>query len=154
MPTKVGMYRDGDRLIVPIQMELRNEVINQLQSDILEEVRAARLKSVIIDLGGVSILDTYQAKKIFATGKMARLMGATTVFTSLSAGIVISLVDLGFELEEVHTAISIEEGGKLLKSMQSNPPEETDEGIDIEPEPRTNGKREEDSGGSDPNDPD
>ena len=154
MPTKVGMYIDGDCLIVPIQTELRDEVVSQLQSDILEKVREARLKGVLIDLAGVSILDSYQAKKIFATGKMARLMGAITVFTGLSAGIVISLVDLGFEPEEVHTAISLEEGAKLLKSMQSNVPVETDEGRDLEPETQTNDESEEDGGGSEPDHPD
>jgi len=121
------MYINGDCLIVPIQTELRNEVVAQLQSDILENVREKRLKGVIIDLAGVSLLDTYQARKIFDTGKMAKLMGAVTVFTGLSAGIVVSLIDLGFEPGEVHTAISLEDGTELLKKMITSSQEVPDE---------------------------
>ncbi len=124
------MYINRDYLIVPIQTELRNEVVAQLQSDILENVREKRLKGVIIDLAGVSLLDTYQARKIFDTGKMVKLMGAVTVFTSLSAGIAVSLIDLGFEPGEVHTAISLEDGAELLKEMitRSQEEPEVDEG--------------------------
>ncbi|MDM8516460.1 STAS domain-containing protein [Desulfobacterales bacterium HSG16] len=125
--SKVGIYINEGSLIVPIQTDLRNDALEQLQKDILKTVRETRLRGVIIDLSGVSLLDTYQAKKIFAIGKMTGLMGTVTVFTGLSAGIVVSLTDLDFDSSEVLTSINLEEGSKLLKSMKGTTAR-TDEG--------------------------
>ena len=69
MSNKVEMYIDRNHLIVPIQTELRTIVIERLQTDILEKIREARLRGVIIDLAGVSLLDTYQARRVFDIGK-------------------------------------------------------------------------------------
>jgi len=109
--------------MVPIQTELRNEVVERLQRDILGKIREFRLRGVVIDLSGVSMLDTHQAKNLFDTGKMARLMGAETAFTGLSAGIVISLIDLGFDPGDVLTAIGLEEGRELVRPSKSKSPE-------------------------------
>ncbi len=117
MSTKVAMYINQDCLIVPIQTELRNKVLERMQKDILEKVREAQLRGVIIDLSAVSLLDTYQARKIIETAKMTEILGTVTVFTGFSAGIAISLIELGFEADGIHTAISMEKGEKLLASM-------------------------------------
>ena len=163
--TKVGMYIQQDCLIVPIQTELRNKMVERLQMDILEKIRKARLRDVIIDLSGVSLLDTYQTQKIFDTGKMAKLLGAATVFTGLSAGIVISLIDLDFEPGEVLTAISLEEGVELLRSIKGSASGETDadddadDDMDAENDPdkesdlQSNDEREEDGEGKASDDP-
>ena len=150
MSTQVGMYIDRDHLIVPIQTELRDNVIERLQMDILENVREARLRGVIIDFSGVSLLDTFQAQRLFDIGKMANLLGATSVFTGLSAGIVVSLIELGFEPGEVLTATGIEEGTELLNTFkhrpqleaygEAGPDDEND--VDKEPNLHTNDEKE------------
>lgn len=127
MERQIGMYVDGDCLIVPIQTELRSKVIDRLQRDILEKVRTSRLRGVVVDLASVSLLDTFQAQKIFDIEKMVRLLGATTVFTGLSAGIVISLLDLGFEPGEIHTSSTLGEGAKLLQTLKASRVVETNE---------------------------
>jgi len=101
-------------LVVPIQVELRDELIQATQADILEQVRRLGLKGVVIDASGVSIIDRFIGDRLAETARMASLLGATTVLTGLKPGVVTSLIDLGFEGKGLLTAISLEEGLRVL----------------------------------------
>jgi rsbT antagonist protein RsbS len=94
--SKVGMYVTRDCLVVPIQVELHDELVTQIQEDILRRVKGERLKGVVIDLSGVAILDSVLARGVFDTAQMTSLLGVRTVITGLSAGVVASLIDLDF----------------------------------------------------------
>ena len=110
----VSMHITRGCLVVPIQVELRDEVIQATQADILERVRKSGLKGVVIDVSGVSIVDRFIADGLAETARMASLLGATTVLTGLKPGVVSSLIDLGFEGQGLLTAITLEEGLRVL----------------------------------------
>ncbi len=111
---RVGMHIARGCLVVPIQIELHDEVIQATQAGILQQVRKSGLKGVVIDVSAVSIIDHFIADQLAETARMAALLGATTVLTGLQPGVVTSLVDLGFEGKGFLTAISLEEGLRVL----------------------------------------
>ena len=115
--TKVSMYINQGCLVVPIQADLYNESVLQIQADILKTVYDSRIKGVIIDVSAVAIIDSVIAQKIFDSAKMTSLLGAKTIVTGLQPGVVASLIDLDFEPGDVTTAISLEEGFKLLEPI-------------------------------------
>ena len=57
--SRVSMHVTRGCLVVPIQVELRDELIQATQADILEQVRRLGLKGVVIDASGVSIIDRF-----------------------------------------------------------------------------------------------
>ncbi len=111
------MYITRGCLVVPIQVELYDEVVLQIQAAILERVKETGVKGVIIDVSGVDIMDSFIAKTISDTARMASMLGATTVLTGLKPGVAASLIDLDFELTDIQTAISIEEGFGILEPV-------------------------------------
>lgn len=110
MVSRVGVYVDGENLVVPIQQELDEEVVKQLQSDVLERISLKHLTGLVIDLSGTSVLDTFLARKLFDTCRMARLIGARPIISGMSAGMAISLIDLDFNPGDVETAVTLEDG--------------------------------------------
>ena len=109
-------------LVVPIQVELHDQVIQAAQADILEQVRRSGLRGVVIDVSGVSMIDRFMADRLAETARMASLLGATTVLTGLKPGVVTSLIDLGFEVKNFLTAISLEEGLRTPRNERRSAP--------------------------------
>ena len=109
MPSNRTMYNDSGRLVVAIQQELDEDGLRQLRADVLHSVSQAGLSGIVIDLSGVSVLDSHMARELFDTGKMATLMGARAAISGINAGMAMALVDLGFVQGELETFSSVEE---------------------------------------------
>ena len=101
-------------LVVPVQVELYDNVVLQLRKDILEKVRETGAKGVIIDLSAVDVMDSFIAQTLSDTARMAALLGAKTVLSGLQAGVVAGLIDLDVEFQNVQTARTLEEGFRLI----------------------------------------
>lgn len=124
--SSVGMYVTRGCLVVPIQVELHDDLVLNIQADVLKRVGGKGIRGVVIDLSGVAVLDSFLARKLFDTAKMTALMGAETVVTGIRPGAASLLVDLGFEPGDVPTAVNLEEGIRLLEPAVS-PGEELDD---------------------------
>jgi len=114
---KVAMYVTRGCLVVPIQEELHDESMLQVQEDILKIIDKNRIKGVIIDVSGVEVIDSLIAQKIFDSARMTSLLGAKAIVTGLNAGVVASLIDLDFEPGDVTTAISLDDGFRILEPI-------------------------------------
>ncbi|MEJ2568465.1 MAG: STAS domain-containing protein [candidate division WOR-3 bacterium] len=105
-------------LVVPIQGELDENRMMQIQNRILKGVEETEVRGVVIDLSGVGIIEPYLARIIDNTAKMVYLLGAKTILTGIRPGVAISLVDSKFDFKEIYgTAGTFEEGVKKLQSV-------------------------------------
>jgi rsbT antagonist protein RsbS len=126
--TRVTMHITHGCLVVPIQVELSDEAMLEIQTEILEKVSQTEVKGVIIDLAGVDILDSFLAQAFLDTGRMISLLGAVTVIVGLKPELVSALVDLGLEFKDILTAITLEQGFQKLSPIvepEEKPEEET-----------------------------
>ena len=124
--TGVTMHITHGCLVVPIQVELSDEAMLEIQAGILEKVSQTGVKGVIIDLAGVDILDAFLAQAFLDTGRMIFLLGAVTIIVGLKPELVSALVDLGLEFKDTLTAITLEQGFQKLRPIVE-PEEETAE---------------------------
>lgn len=113
----VGMYVTRGCLVVPVQVELHDDLVPRVQAAILQRINETGIKGVIIDLSGVAVMDSSLARAIFDTAEMAFLLGAKTAITGLRPGVAAALIDLDFEPGDVPTAISLEEGFRILEPV-------------------------------------
>jgi rsbT antagonist protein RsbS len=127
--TGVTMHVTHGCLVVPIQVELSDKAMLEIQAEILEKVSQTGVKGVIIDLTGVDILDSFLAQAIMDTGRMASLLGADTVIVGLKPELVSALIDLGFDFGDIQSAITLEQGFQKLKTIvePEDKPEEIEE---------------------------
>ena len=132
--SKVAMHISRGCLIVPIQIELYDEVILQIQRDILEIIKETGVKGVIIDVSGVEIIDSFFAQVICDTARMASMLGAETVLAGLKPEVAVSLVDLDIEFKDVQTAMNLEAGFQRLEPLvrTKEEPEEIEEQEEME----------------------
>ncbi|MCZ7362123.1 MAG: STAS domain-containing protein [Candidatus Methanoperedens sp.] len=109
----------GENIIVPIQVELHDRAALRLQEDILKKIEETESTGLIIDVSAVSVVDSFLGRLLGETAKMARLIGAETVLVGMKKEVVITLIQLGMVIKDLHTAINLEDGMALLEKLKS-----------------------------------
>jgi rsbT antagonist protein RsbS len=105
----------GRTLLVTVQTELRDNVANALQQDVLSALEKGGMAGVVVDISGLETVDTYVARVLVDTGRMARLMGAETVLVGMRPEIAATLVRMGYSMQGVDTALNLDEGLERLR---------------------------------------
>jgi len=117
LSTPVLPLREG-LLILPMIGAIDSRRARQLTEELLRGIRHHRAKVVVVDITGVPAIDSTAANHLVQTMEASRLMGATIIFTGLSAEIAKTLVAIGVELSKLNAVGDlrggIEEAERLL----------------------------------------
>lgn len=108
--SKIPVLKIEDFLIASVQTELHDRMAEDLQHDIVEELGRTNARGVLIDVTVLEMVDSFLGRMIGDTARMTRMMGAKTVLVGLQPAVAITMVELGMELEGIHTALNIERG--------------------------------------------
>ncbi|WP_224242272.1 STAS domain-containing protein [Hyalangium gracile] len=114
----IPILRIGSTLLATIQTELRDTTAQAFQQDVLKAIEKSRARGLIIDITGLDMVDTFVARILTDTGRMALLMGAHTVLCGMRPEVAATLVRMGFVMQGVHTALNIDDGMELLARLQ------------------------------------
>jgi rsbT antagonist protein RsbS len=107
----------GPFLLVTIQIDLYDRLALNLEEDLVKMVEKTASKGVLIDISAVSIVDSFMGRILGNIASMSRLLDAQTVVVGMQPAVAITLVELGLPLNGVYTALNMEKGMNLLKSM-------------------------------------
>lgn len=97
-------------LMIPIIGLLDSFRIRQLTEALLEAVMANRAEVTVIDLTGVSVMDSQVANHLIQTADAVRLMGAKVFFTGVSSETAQILVHIGIDLSKVNVRGDLQDG--------------------------------------------
>ncbi len=114
----IPILRMGNVLITTVHVELRDAVAEAFQADVLSAIEKRRTNGLVIDISGLDMVDTYVARILAETGRMARLMGTDTVLCGMRPEVSATLVRMGYSMEGVHAALDLDEGLALLRELQ------------------------------------
>lgn len=117
--SEVTILKMGENIIVPVQVELHDRAAMKLQEDILLKIEETGASGLIIDVSAVSIVDSFLGRLLGDTAKMARLMGVETVLVGMKKEVVMTLIQLGMIIKDLHTALNLEEGLSLLEKLKA-----------------------------------
>jgi rsbT antagonist protein RsbS len=109
----IPILKIGPTLLATIQIDLHDTVVDAFQNDVLEEIEKTGASGLIIDISALETVDSYVARMLANTAKMARLMGTDTVIVGMRPGVAATLVRMGYYMEGIDTALSLEEGLQL-----------------------------------------
>src|SRR5438876_8233954 len=115
----IPILKIGPTLLATIQVELHDTVVDSFQNDVLEEIEKTGTSGLIIDISALETVDSYVARMLANTAKMAKLMGTETVIVGMRPAVAATLVRMGYFMEGINTALSLEEGLQL-QARQSN----------------------------------
>ena len=113
----VPILKQGDYLIASIQTALSDSDVLQLRDDLLERAGTLRSKGIIVDVTALDVMDSFASRSLRAIAHMANLRGARTVMVGIQPEVAFAMVQLGLNLEGVHTALDLEEGLKFLNQL-------------------------------------
>jgi len=117
----IPILRMGDILLTTVHVELRDAVAEGFQADVLSTIERSHVSGLVIDISGLDMVDTYVARILAETGRMARLMGTETVLCGMRPEIAATLVRMGYLMEGVHAALDLDEGLELLRELRARP---------------------------------
>ena len=115
----IPILKIGATLLATIQVELHDTVVDAFQNDVLEEIEKTGAQGLIIDISALETVDSYVARMLANTAKMAKLMGTDTVIVGMRPAVAATLVRMGYFMEGIHTALSLEEGLQLQAENRS-----------------------------------
>ncbi|GAA4328865.1 STAS domain-containing protein [Mucilaginibacter gynuensis] len=124
---KIPILRMGAFLLVTIQVDLYDRLALNLEADLVQMVNKTNAKGVLIDISAVSIVDSFMGRIIGNIASMSKILDAETVVVGMQPAVAITLIELGLPLKGVHTALDMEKGMNLLKSMIDETEEDADE---------------------------
>lgn len=112
---RIPILKLGRVLIVPIQVDMDDQSVMQLQERILSELERTSARGVLIDISLLEMVDSFIGRVLSDIAAMARIMDARTVVVGMQPAVAITLVELGLELRGVDTVLNVDEGIKLLR---------------------------------------
>jgi rsbT antagonist protein RsbS len=110
----VPILKQGTYLIASIQSAMTDSEALSLQDDLMDQVSRYRSRGIIVDVTALDVMDSFAARSLQTIAHMTNLRGAVTVIVGIQAEVAFAMVQLGMSLEDVHTALDLEEGLAFL----------------------------------------
>ncbi len=112
---QVPILKQGDILIASVQSALTDHDLLQLRDDLVRQAGIHRSRGIIIDVTVLDVMDSFACRTVRSISEMLKLRGACTVIVGIQPEVAFSMVRLGLSIENVSTALDLEEGLLLLK---------------------------------------
>jgi rsbT antagonist protein RsbS len=110
----VAILRQGDALIAAIQSDLTDRQVLALRDDLADRVGKYRLRSLIIDVSALDVIDSFIARSLRAMAITARLRGADTLIVGIQPDVAIAMAHFDLNLAPLRTATDLDEAWCLL----------------------------------------
>lgn len=114
MAGAIPILKLGTTLLVTVHVDLDDAVAQSLQGDLLATIEHHSARGIVIDITGLDTVDSYVARILAETGRMAKLMGADTVLVGMRPEFAATLVRMGYAMTGTRTALSLEDGLAML----------------------------------------
>lgn len=117
---RVPILQQGDYLIASVQSSLSDNELLQLRHDLVAKVSKVRARGVIIDVNVLDVMDSFATRILSEIAHIIKLRGASTVVVGIQPEVAFTMIQLGLSLEQIKTALDLDEGLALLDKVQSN----------------------------------
>ncbi len=115
---EVPILKQGSFLIASVQSALTDADLLALRDAVVEKVGRFRSRGVIIDVTVLDVMDSFATRTLRDIAHMVRLRGADTVIVGIQPDVAFAMVQLGLALEDVATALDLEEGIDYLNQKK------------------------------------
>jgi len=120
MNEEVPLIRLGDTLLVTLQGDLDDTAALRIEDRVTREVATLGAKGTLIDVSGLSTVDSFIARELARVAAMLRLLGSEAVIVGLQPAVAITLVELGVPMGQLNTALNAEQGMALLRRLRAD----------------------------------
>jgi len=89
---------------------------------LLTEIVEKNAKVAIIDISGITAVDSAVADRLIRTAKAVRLVGAEAILTGVGVEVAQTIADLGIDMEGLKTMSTLKDGLKYVISKERKSP--------------------------------
>jgi rsbT antagonist protein RsbS len=114
---KVPILKQSDVLVASMQADISDRDLMLLQGELAENIGKFRSRGVIIDVTALDVLDSFATRTLRSIATASRLRGAHTVIVGIQPDVAFSMVQLGLQLDDVATALDLEEGLAYVRTI-------------------------------------
>ena len=114
---RIPILKMGDCLLVSIQVDMHDRLALALQDDLTERIAATHARGVLIDISALEVVDSFIGRMLGNIASMAQVLDTATVVVGMRPDVAITLVELGLSLPGVRTALDVERGMELLRTI-------------------------------------
>ena len=114
---RIPILKMGDCLLVSIQVDMHDRLALALQDDLTERIAATHARGVLIDISALEVVDSFIGRMLGNIASMAQVLDTATVVVGMRPAVAITLVELGLSLPGIRTALDVERGMDLLRTI-------------------------------------
>lgn len=119
MSDAAALFHVEDVLLVAIDEDISDTDVLDLQDRLASAVVEKGVGGVIVDISALEIVDTFVGRILGQLAKMARLLDAETYVVGMRPAVAMTLVELGMDLPEMRTALTVNHAMRRLRRAQS-----------------------------------
>jgi len=116
----VPIMQVGDTLLVSLQGDLDDATVIGIEEQLTREVARRGAAGTLIDVSGLTVVDSFIAKVLARVVGMIRLLGSEAAIVGIQPAVAITLVELGVPMAGLNTALNAEQGMALLRRLRSD----------------------------------
>jgi rsbT antagonist protein RsbS len=116
----IPIMRIGDTLLVSLHGDLDDATVIRIEEQLTREVARTRAQGTLIDVSGLTVVDSFIARVIARVVAMIRLLGSEACVVGIQPAVAITLVELGVPMGHLDTALNAEQGMALLRRLRSD----------------------------------
>jgi rsbT antagonist protein RsbS len=117
---RIPILRMGNYLLITIQVDLHDRLALTLQEDLAEKISSTSAKGVLIDISSLELVDSYIGRTLGNIASIAKILDAHTVVVGMQPAVAITLVELGVAMNGVRTALTVDKGMEMLRTLIGN----------------------------------
>jgi rsbT antagonist protein RsbS len=114
---RIPILKVGEFILVSIQVDMHDRMAMTLQDDLTTQVVKTRAKGVLIDISSLEIVDSFIGRMLGNMASITSVLGAHSVVIGMRPAVAITIVELGLSLSNVHTALNVDKGMALLRTL-------------------------------------
>src|SRR6202167_2929093 len=114
---EIPILQIGDCMLVSIQVDMHDRLAMELQDDLTSRILRDRARGVMIDISALEIVDSFIGRMLNNIAAMSRILDAVTVVVGMRPAVAITLVELGLALNGVRTALNVDKGLAMIRSI-------------------------------------
>ena len=112
---RVVLQAVGGHILVPLQGLVGEALLNDLEQALLEHLHHHGARGVVLDLGGVEVLDRYDFDKLRRIVASATLMGARVVLARIRPSVAAGITSLDADDRWTCSTRTVEQALALLR---------------------------------------
>lgn len=100
--------------LIPLVGMLDSLKSQRLMENILYSIKDRATTTVIIDIGGILVVDSAVAAHLIKITKATKLMGCTTILSGIAPDVAQTIVNLGINLDGINTTSTLQDALKIV----------------------------------------